>query len=386
MNKMNVIVIPTLLVFTLALGGCSRDEAVSVPAGGVYVSASAGASFDQSVKTTDPEETIAGFDLGKIHRALQDANMVFMAAGEKGMVLSRDDGSTWEVIPVSLATTIDVALMRSGVMLAAGLDTDGQASVVRSLDKGKSWQNVFSIPLPTQKRRFQIISGGSPLPTTIVALEVDPRIEDKIWAGTNDGTIFSAESSGKVWKTVTELTSSSEIVTGDRSDAGIVRMEVSSTRPDELILVTQKKQLLRVEGGKVTIMKVPESVTEPSPYGVILDDRNILDVSYVPGFPNALFLGTDRGAVITRDGGNSFLELKLPFDASKIVSSMVVAVSPSNVNRILVAADGIVYRSEDGGAAWHTTDVGPVGFGITDLSINPGNASRVLAVLKSIRN
>ncbi len=386
MNKIHVFILPTLLVFTLALGGCSREEAVVVPAGGTYLSTSAGASFDQAVATTVSDKTIEAFDLGKIHRALSDPTTILMAAGEKGMVISHDDGALWEVIPTTLATTIDVALMKNGVMLATGLDTDGRANVMRSLDKGKSWQNVFTIPLPAQKKRFQIISGGSAFLTTIVALEVDPRLEDRIWAGTNDGTIFSAESSGKVWKVVTELTSSSEIITGDRSDAGIVRMEVSSIRSDELILVTHKKQLIRVLDGKASVVKVPESAKEPSPFGIKIDSRNILDVSFVPGFPDALLLGTDKGAVITRDGGTSFLELKLPFDASKKVSSMVVAVSPGNVNRILVAADGIVYRSEDGGTAWHTTDVGPVGFGITDISINPANASRVLAILKAIKS
>ncbi|HLC49492.1 MAG TPA: hypothetical protein VJI96_03885 [Candidatus Andersenbacteria bacterium] len=386
MNKINVIILPSVVFISLVLGGCTKDEVTVTPSGGVYVSASAGANFDQSVQTTITGEDISQFDLGKIHRALQDANTVFMAAGEKGMVRSKDDGEIWEVISTSLFTTIDIALMKNGVLLAAGIDTDGQGSVMRSIDDGKSWQNVFTLPLPVVKKRFQIISGGSALPTSIVALEVDPRLEDKVWAGTNDGTLFSAESSGQVWKTITELSSASEIITGDRSDAGVVRMEVSSTTPDELFIVTQKKQLIRLLEGKATVIKVPESVTTPSPYGIVLDSRNILDVSFIPGFPNALLLGTDKGAVTTKDGAKSFGELKLPFDASKIVSTMVVAVSPTNSNRMLFAADGIVYRSEDGGTAWHTTSVGPVGFAITDISINPKNASRVLAVLKAIVN
>jgi len=94
-------------------------------------------------------------------------------------------------------------------------------------------------------------------------------------------------------------------------------------------------------------------------------------------------LGSDKGAVITKDGGKTFSEIALPFDASKVVSLMVVAVSPSNTNRMLIAADGIVYRSEDGGKAWHTTSIGPVGYAITDISINPKNAARVLAVVKA---
>lgn len=386
MNKLNVIIVPSVVFMALALGGCSKNDVVKIPSGGTYISTSAGASFDQAVQTNVTGETIESFDLGKIHRALSDSNTVFMAAGEKGMVRSIDDTNTWEVIPTNLATTIDVALMKTGILLAAGIDADGQGTVVRSLDAGKSWQNVFTLPRPTQKKRFQIISGGSRLPTSIVALEVDPRNEDKVWAGTNDGTIFSAESSGQVWKTVAELSSSSQIVTGDRSDAGIVRMEVSSTKPDEMFIVTQKKRFIRVTEGKATVIKVPESLSAPTPFGVILDDRNILDVSFIPGFPDALLLGSEKGAVITKDGGKTFLEITLPFDASKIVSRMVVAVSPTNSNRIIIAAEGIVYRSEDNGKSWHTTSIGPVGYAITDISINPKNASRVLAVLKAIEN
>jgi photosystem II stability/assembly factor-like uncharacterized protein len=387
MKKLNVILLPSLMFMSLALGGCSKEEeAADIPDGGVYLSTSAGASFDQSVTTTVANETIASFDLGKIHRSLHDANVVFMAAGADGMAVSEDDGNTWQVISVPLASTIDVARMKNGVLLASGLDADGQGSVVRSLDAGKSWQNVFTLPIASSKRRFRIISGGPVLPPTIVALEVDPRAEDRLWAGTNEGTIFSAESSGQVWKTVTELSSTSEVVTGDRSDAGIVRMEVSSVKQDELYIVTHKNRLIRVTEGKPTVIKIQESLNAPLPFGVVLDDRNILDVSFIPGFPDALLLGSEHGAVITKDGGKTLTDVVLPFDASKVVSRMVVAVSPSNSNRLLIAAEGIVYRSEDGGNSWHTTSIGPVGFAITDISINPKNASRVLAVLKAIEN
>ncbi|MDA1168846.1 MAG: hypothetical protein O3A36_00745 [bacterium] len=386
MNKIRVVVLPSILFFSLALGGCSRSEVQQEISGGTYLSTSAGASFEQSVATDVSGEDISQFDLGKIHRALKDPNIVFMAAGANGMVISEDDTATWKVIPTSLAATLDVARMQNGILVAAGIDADGQGSVVRSLDAGKSWQNVFTLPLPVQKKRFQIISGGSSLPASIVALEIDPDAEDLLWAGTNDGTVFSASSGGQVWKTVTELSSASQIITGDRSDAGIVRMEVSSAKANELYIVTQKKKLVRVTEGVAEVIKVPESLTAPSPFGVVLDDRNILDVSFIPGFPDALLLGSDKGAVITKDGGKTFVALQLPFDASKVVSQMVVAVSPTNSNRILIAADGIVYRSEDGGTAWHTTSIGPVGFAITDISINPKNASRVLAVLKAIVN
>ncbi len=384
MNTLNILVIPSIFIFSLALGGCSREQVVEIPPGGAYLSTSAGATFEQAVSANVAGDTIAGFDLGKIHRALFDPNIVFMAAGTEGMVLSMDDAETWEILPTTLTTTIDVSYLRSGILLATGVDENGQGSVVRSLDRGKTWQNVFTMPLQVEQKRFQIISGGTRVPVSIVSLELDPRVEDRVWAGTNDGTIFTAESSGQLWKTVTELASSSQIITGDRFDAGIVSMEVSSTREDEIFVVTQKKQLIRIQGEEQFLIRVPETTSGASPFGVLLEERNILDVSFVPGFPNALLIGTEKGAVITRDGGETYIELRLPIDASKIVSRMVVAVSPTNANRIVIAADGIIYRSEDGGQAWHTTSIGPVGFTITDLSINPKNASRVLAILKAI--
>lgn len=384
MNKISIITLPVVMVFSLALGGCAREEEKPVPAGGAYLSVSGGASFDQAVAGIKEGENIALYDLGKIHRSAQDPAVIFMAAGEKGIVISRDDAATWETIPTSLSGTVDVAMLRTGVLLATGIDKDGQGGVVRSLDNGKSWQNVFTLPLPQQKKTLRIIGGGSELVPTIISLEVDAKNSDMVWAGTNDGTVFSAEQSGKIWKKVAEIPTTAALVTGDRSGAAIVRLEGIAAPWADVLMVTQDKKMLAIQDGKVSTISVPEVLESPLAFGGISGNRNILDVSLVPGFPNALIIGTDKGAVVTRDAGKTFVELQLPFDASKRVSNMVVAISPNNTNRMLVAADGVVYRSEDAGTSWQTTGVGPIGFGITDISINPKNAARVLAVLKAI--
>ncbi len=384
MNRISIITLPVLVVFSLALGGCTREEVKSVPSGGTYLSVSGGASFDQAVTGTKENENIALYDLGKIHRSAQNPSIIFMAAGEKGMVISRDDAATWETIPTSLSGTVDVAMLHTGVLIATGIDKDGQGSVVRSLDNGKSWQNVFTLPLSQQKKTIRIIGGGSELVPAIISLEVDAQNDDMVWAGTNDGTIFSAEQSGKVWKKVAEIPTTAALVTGDRSGAAIVRLEGVAASWADVLMITRDKKMLAIKDGTVRTIAVPEVLDSPLAFGGVSGNRNILDVSLVPGFPNALIIGTDKGAVVTRDAGKTFVELRLPFDASKRVSNMVVAISPTNANRILVAADGIIYRSEDAGTAWQTANVGPIGFGITDISINPKNAARVLTVLKAI--
>ncbi|MEO6077619.1 MAG: hypothetical protein ABIP54_02440 [Candidatus Andersenbacteria bacterium] len=384
MNSISVFALPVLMIGMLALGGCSKTPAITqaVP-GGTYVSTSAGALFEQSVKTTNtPDTTIASFDLGKIHRSPQDSSFVFIAAGKDGVVLSHDDGATWTPDAIPLAGVLDVAQTKAGVLLAAGVDSATQGIVTRSTDAGKTWQNVLTLPVSKSTTSFQIIKGGSTAPATVVALEPDEFQADKVWAGTNDGTIFVGEQNGKTWRKVADITSKASQVTGDRSGAGVVRMIPSPFNKNEVLLVTKDKRLVKLQDTKITEIQVPVNFDSGTPFGVSIGSQKILSASYVPGFSDALLVGTDTGAVVTRDGGKSWIALKLPIDASKILSSVVVTLSPTNINRLFVIADGIVYRSEDGGTNWNTTDIGPAGYPVTDISINPANAAHMLAVVK----
>ncbi len=370
------------------LGGCFSDEKKATPPGGTYISTSGGASFEQSVTGAgENSESIALYDLGKIHRSLQDPNSIVIAAGEKGMVISRDDAVTWQTIAIpQLLATIDAIQLPSGILLATGVDTVGQGVATRSLDSGKSWQVMHTIPLSDKKPGLQILKGPTAPPATIVVLEIDPRHPDRIYAGTNDGTLLLAEQSGKVWRKVAELASPTASVTGDRTGAGIIRMIASSVHDGELMIVTRDKRLLRFKDDKSVEIKVPESTMVPLSFGLASGSRKVLNATLIPQFPDALLIGSTDGVVVTRDAGKSYVPLQLPIDASKTFVAMGLAVSPKNANRILITIDGIVYRSEDSGRTWHTTDLGTIGLRITDISINPINPARVLVVAKQAKS
>ena len=389
--RLSALALPLVMMPALLLGGCSSDEKKATPAGGTYLSTTAGASFEQSVQAPDTEDAnIALYDLGRIHRALQDPNTIVIAAGGSGIVVSYDDGVTWKNIPIpGMQAAIDVVLLPSGIFIATGVDSVGQGVASRSLDSGKSWQNVFTIPLPDKKPGIQILKGPTAPPATVVALEIDPKHPDRIWAGTNDGTILLAEQSGKTWRKVVEVASPTSAVTGDRQGAGIIRLIASPVNGSDLTIVTKDKRLLEFKDNKVREVKVPESISVPTSFGLALGSRKVLNAILIPGFPDAFLIGSSDGAVVTRDKGKSYLPLQLPIDASKTFTSMGLAVSPKNVNRILIAIDGIVYRSEDSGTTWNTTDLpdrqaglGTTGLRITDMSINPNNPARVLVIAK----
>lgn len=380
--------LPLLMVPILFLGGCSSEKKAEIPAGGVYLSTSGGASFEQSVNAPDAEDkNIALYDLGKIHRSLQDPNIITLAAGENGMVISRDDGATWQVISIpQLAGAVDAIQLPNGILVATGVDSVGQGVAVRSLDSGKSWQSVFTIPLPDKKPGLQIIKGPTAPPATVAVLEIDPKRPDKVWAGTNDGTILLAEQSAKVWRKVGELSTPTQSITGDRTGAAIIRIIASPINGNDLTIITKDKRLLRFRDGKTEEVKVPESISVPQSFGLVLGSRKIINAITIPGFPDALLIASTDGAVVTRDKGKSYLPLQLPIDASKTFTAMSLAVSPKNVNRMLIAIDGIIYRSEDSGSTWNTTDLGNSNLRITDMNINPVNPARVLVIAKRIES
>ncbi len=380
--RLPVLVLPVLALGFLQLPGCTGDRLPPAPPGGVYRSTSAGASFDQAVNIAGQAgEYIAQFELFSIFRAGQTPDNIYVAAGNNGLVESRDDGETWSVIATPLAQTLDVLLLKNGALVASGTDDDGQGYVVRSLDGGASWQTVFTVPVPLEvKRGLQIIQGASPVGSVVLSIELDPFNGDRIYAGSNLGTIFVGEQSAKLWKTIHTITNTGFNPTAQAGGASVQKIIPSPHTPGEVIVVTKQQTLLRVSAGKQEEIKVPQYINTPPPFATGQGQKKVSDMAYIPQFPQAMLVGVEDGIVVTRDSGQSWIQLGLPVEPSQVFNSIVVAVSPTNVNRLLTAINNVVYRSEDGGQTWNTFSLGLPAHVITALSINPSNAGRVLLI------
>ncbi|MEX1112722.1 MAG: YCF48-related protein, partial [Candidatus Andersenbacteria bacterium] len=131
---------------------------------------------------------------------------------------------------------------------------------------------------------------------------------------------------------------------------------------------------------------VPEFIKDPSPLGRVSGTKEVFDVAFIPQFPDALFVGVEDGAVVTRDGGESWLQLSVPVELTQKFNIVRVAVSPTNPDRLFVAVNSVLYRSEDGGATWNTFSFNIANSVVSEISINPLNASQMLAVIQRIQS
>lgn len=383
------IVSPVLLIGTLQAGGCLKRTPAPPPAGGTYLSESAGASFEQAVRLegegVEEGSHIANFDLRGAFRSKRKPETLYIAAAEQGVVVSHNEGKAWQHIPTPLTSAEDVALLDNGVLVATGTGPEGQGFVLRSLDEGKSWQTVLTIPVPSDERPFRIIGNRNVQAAVILTIEVDPFDGNRLYAGSNLGGVLVGEQSAKVWKTIHTLTPERFDPSQSATKSSVEKLVPSPHARGEVVVITAEKKLWRVTAAGQTKITIPVEQTEQEKkFFISKGDYSVVDVNFSLTNPNLLFAGVEGGVLLSRDKGQSWQLLPVPVESVITFNSVQVTISPTNASRFLVGINSVIYRSEDGGASWNTFSLGLPAHKITSILINPINASKVLLITAPI--
>ena len=371
--------LPVLFIGTLQLAGCSGKIAPPDP-GGVYRSTSGGGSFEQSVSLVDNAGELIGYidqlPIQTIHRPPHRTETIYATAGQQGLHVSQDNGVTWRFVKQPLTSLTAITHLANNVILISGTNEVNEGIVLRSLDGGKSWLKVLTIPAPPKPPSsfFQIIKPPPHPPVFVSSLTINPFQDNQVYATTSTGDVLLGQESGKTWKTVLRIQSAkTNPLTGFRN-APVKSIVPSPHEENEVLLVGKDGRLIRSIDGK-------EDKEFKTPKGHV-----IVDVAYVSQFPDALLVGTTKGGIISRDRGRTWVDLELPISKTTAASNVIVRLSPTNPNRYLISVDSVVYRSEDGGNTWNSYSLELPNHLINDISIDPNNASNVLAVVAPVKS
>lgn len=391
MRLASIVITPLVIFLALQLGGCTNTRSKSItppPPGGAYVSKSAGAFFDQSVTLETPQvsgenaTTIAQFPLQSAFRPDFAPDTIYIAAGSQGYIVSNNNGTSWHQVTVPLAAAYDIVVLPQNVIVVTGVDAQGQGYIIRSADEGRSWQVVLTVPVPVEKRGLQLVKppgGGEAAATVIISIASDPFQPDQLYAGTSLGNIFKGEQYAKTWH-LTHTLGKGALSIGSNTSYIIKQIIPSPFQAGQLLILTSDQKLFQLDGNdKISELAVKLKSESASLFASSVS-KKVLDAAYITGFPDALLVGVEDGAVISRDRGATWQQLPLPVDTIKSFNTVIVTTSPRNPSRLLVAINDVVYRSEDGGRTWNVFTLGLPNYTIYSLLINPDNPSHVLAL------
>jgi hypothetical protein len=275
-------------------------------------------------------------------------------------------------VPVPFGFTRDFAVLQNNIMVAVGTGNEGQGFIIRSGDNGENWEEVMTIPRPVRRRRLQLFSEPD-VPPVVLNIEVDPTNPDRMYAGSNLGSIFVGEDSARLWHKRYTLPGSE----------AIERVIPSPHQPNELFIITTGGTAYTLRNNQLEEMRfaVPINPQEQVENPPLISLGRIFDLVLLPGTPGKILVAAQGGAVVSDDNGVSWRELRLPIDPSQRFNRAIIAVSPSNPSRIFVSFNSILYRSENNGVNWHVYDFTLPSHVIRAIVIDPQNAARVLTIM-----
>ena len=333
-----------ILILGLSLTAASCDVGGLFDLGsgtrGVFKSEDGGKTFS-AANLIAGKGDISGVNVNSLVFDSSNADILYLGSSN-GIFKSTDSAKSWRYILSGIAVaSMAVDPFSSNIVYAAGL-SGGKGKIVKSLDSGTSWVDIYTEA-----------SKNNPV-TAIAASSSNSQL---ILAGLATGEILRSMDSGRTWQASKDLASrvmsikfgSSGSVYAlaqnglyKSSDSGSSWVTISSTISGQVLSQIGQNQI---------------SVTG---FDYLALDKRQAAVVY---------LGTDQGLFRTVNDGANWAQLALPVkNASLQVGA--VAVNPNNSNNLFAGIDSTMFQSINGGITWETK-VLPTTTLIRIIEVNP---------------
>jgi len=260
-----------------------------------------------------------------------------------GLFRSVDAGSTWELLPAGFGTgwpgTTDLTVWSLAIsahnpnQLFAGTCPSG---IYRSTDGGDTWARL-NAPLA--------LECGHILYPRVTCIVPDPTESGTIWVGVEIDGIRRSRDFGETWETL---------------GTGLSSLDIHAIK---IILDgAGKKRILAATNNDLNLSEDNGATWTPCGVKSLFPWAYCRGIAQLPTDPLVLFVGNGNGPPgssgalqISRDGGGTWMQAKLPHVPNSTVWTF--AVSPNTPNTIAAATvSGYIYVSEDAGLTWSKLD------------------------------
>lgn len=309
-------------------GGGARQTAQG-PDGGVWKTADRGQAWTQKrAYVQGPRVTTGGGNMSVVSMAFdpQDANAIYLATAENGLVFSFDGGDSWQHSPKAAGQ--QTALLSTGRINAVAVDPKNKCTVYAARANeifktetcGRDWTSIFFGARPD--KAF----------TQILADWFNPTI---LYAGTSDGDLLKSTDSGRNWQIVKRV-----------EDTRINHLVMDPRDSRTIYAATQGDGVWKTQDGGVTWLQIRKQFGEDFREAVrttqlVIDQKS----------PNIIYSVSKYGIIKSEDQGETWkgINLTTPPGAVKINA---LAVDPADSKKIYYASQNSFASSQDGGVSW----------------------------------
>lgn len=350
-------IIILLLGLSLTAASCDVIALISgTPTGtrGVFRSEDNGETFH--IANTLGRGNISGVSVNSLSVDSMISETVYLASGS-GIYKTEDSAKTWRYILSGLgATKIAIDPFQPQTLYAGGISgTNGK--ILKSLDAGVSWVDIYTDPLKSNP---------------VWGLDISKTSSQVLIAGMGNGEVIRSVDAGRTWTSVTNL--------------GNKVMSIDFSASGDVYALTQTRGLFKSGDNGVTWKSITESLTSISFSPSTQPNTSVSQFNYLAldkRQSQVLYLGTDQGLLRSVNNGASWSHLSLP-SRNAILQVSTVAVSPGNSNTIIAAVGSTLFKSVNGGVTWQTKSL-PTGAEVRQILIDPKNFNIIYAGLGNPR-
>jgi photosystem II stability/assembly factor-like uncharacterized protein len=353
---------PLLLLIAASIAGCSA----SGPA--IQHWEETGGPYARIISTVLPDNRIAG--------------TLYASPGRGEIAVSTSAGRSWRHVSTIPGNT-DVRQLVQDPENPDRLFAATGAGAFVSHDRGRSW-NALAV---------------GPSGTGVRVLAIDPWSPASVYAGTEGKGLYKSRDSGRTWNAVNVSPdlllagadvydigidlSKPDFVFAAVSPYGIVRTtdggagwqgltpEFSATgsRATRLLIRKNGNGTLLYGTTSGTIMKTTNGGSSWSLSRTAKDFDGILSLSLLPGKPDGVIAGTERGIIVSSDFGGRWGAAGVDLPG---IPTRVAAAGESSHGTLFAYGNGLGLRvSDDNGASWRGADLKLGGSTADVLAIDP---------------
>lgn len=321
--------IATLVIGIFFLSGCSLPNSgtststiTSAPVGAVSFlkTTDGGKSWTPKVKVND-KQNISNVDVISVAIDPNNIGTIYIGTDSSGLFVSKDGAENWQKLnfPPTKIYGLAIDKTNSQNIYASGV-YNSRAKIYKSSNSGTDWHEIYTEP-----------ANG----TIITSLAIGRSNSQILYAGTDQGVIFSSTDGGQTWKNIY------------KANSAIVSIAFDSASDSTVYFGIYTQGLLRIKNGSNNVEDLTKNMTATAP------NSQVSSAVADPSNSGTIYLGLSSGILRSLDFGDNWEKVNV-LESSAKFPIWALAVNPQNSNEIAYSGAGAIYKSTDGGNSWST--------------------------------